>query len=510
MWLRLLGMRKAIIGSELEIVNKLLAIRDSLLQVEDENKELLEKLHPNYKYNALNFLRYLKFRTYDLTEIQSDLTALGISSLSHAERHVLANIENILYLLCSHINIPFKGKYEFGHHPINYKESANCLRENTLRLFGNHINKQGVMVTLPSEGLDVDFLASLLEAGMNIARINCSHDNLEVWKIMIDNLQKATDITRLHCSVYMDLSGPKIRIANIYGKNVSKKKDYKKVNIDDIILVVKSAENSLENEDYKAVVICTIPSVIDDAQVGQSILFDDGKIDGKIEEKTENTLKVRIVNTNPKGGKLKKEKGINLPDTHLSLPSLTEEDINNLDFICANADIVGFSFVRNPEDVEQLQNELKKRNKLDIGMVLKIENREAFQNSPSLILKAMESSNIGIMTARGDLAVELGVERLSEVQEEIMWLCESALIPNIWATQVLESLAKKGIASRAEVTDAAMSVRTECIMLNKGPYIVKALKTLKAILNLMEKHQSKKQGTLRSLNVAAAYWQKKN
>jgi len=141
-------------------------------------------------------------------------------------------------------------------------------------------------------------------------------------------------------------------------------------------------------------------------------------------------------------------------------------------------------------------------------MVLKIENKEAFQNLPYLILKAMESPTIGIMTARGDLAVELGVERLSEVQEEIMWLCEAALIPNIWATQVLESLAKKGIASRAEVTDAAMSVRTECIMLNKGPYIVKALRTLNAILSLMEKHQSKKQGTLRSLNVATAFWEK--
>ena len=503
-------MIKTIIGSEQEIVNKLLTIRNSLLEAEEENKELLDKVHVNYKYNALNFLRYLKFRTYDLTEIQSDLTALGISSLSHAERHVLANIENILYLLSTHIKVAFTGKYQFGQHPINYKESAECLRENTLRLFGNHINKQGVMVTLPSEGADVDFLSSLLEAGMNIARINCSHDNLEVWRNMIFNLQRAIEITKLQCSVYMDLSGPKIRTTNIYGKNISKKKNYVRVYMDDVILVVNTAEESHKNRNFKAVVTCTIPSVIDDAQAGQSILFDDGKIEGIIEKKTENTLRVRIVNTNPKGGKLKNEKGINLPETHLSLPSLTEEDINNLDFICAHADIVGFSFVRKAEDVEQLQNELKKRKRSDIGMVLKIENREAFENSPSLILKAMESPNIGIMTARGDLAVELGVERLSEVQEEIMWLCESALIPNIWATQVLESLAKKGIASRAEITDAAMSVRTECIMLNKGPYIVKALKTLKAILNLMEKHQSKKQGTLRSLNVAAAYWQQEN
>ena len=145
----------------------------------------------------------------------------------------------------------------------------------------------------------------------------------------------------------MDLSGPKIRTANIYDKNFSEKKDYVRVYVDDVILVVKTVENSRKVENYKAVVTCTISSVIDDVQIGQSILFDDGKIEGVIEERTENALQVRIVNTSPKGGKLKKEKGINLPDTHLNLPSLTKEDINYLDFICAHADIVGFSFVRN-------------------------------------------------------------------------------------------------------------------------------------------------------------------
>lgn len=489
-----------------ELINKLQAVRTSLLQVEEDNKALLKSIHPNYYYNALNFLRYLKFRTYDISEIQADLTALGISSLSHAERHVLANIENILYLLNAHVGKSFVGKHAFGKHPINYKESAHCLKDNTLRLFGNHIKKQGIMVTLPSEGTNVAFLVELLEAGMNIARINCSHDHLDVWESMISNLQKASAMTGLPCSVYMDLSGPKIRTANIYGCTTNKEKDFVRVYTDDLIFVVKSPQIICKDTDCKAVVTCTLPTVIDDAQVGQSILFDDGKIEGVIEQKFESYLGVRIVTTNPKGGKLKNEKGINLPETYLRLPSLTEEDITNLDFICSHADIVGFSFVRKPEDVEQLQNELKKRNRETIGMVLKIENREAFQNSPSLILKAMESPTIGIMTARGDLGVELGFERLSEVQEEIMWLCEAALIPNIWATQVLESLAKKGIASRAEITDAAMSVRTECIMLNKGPYIVKALKTLNAILSRMEKHQSKKHGTLRSLNVATEFW----
>jgi pyruvate kinase len=250
----------------------------------------------------------------------------------------------------------------------------------------------------------------------------------------------------------------------------------------------------------------TLPSIINDAQAEQSIWFDDGKIGGVIKQKDTWGLEILITQSGPTGSRLKAEKGINLPDTNLILPSLTEEDIQNLDFIVAFADIVGFSFVRRVEDVGFLQQELANRNRGDIGIVLKIENREAFLNLPALILKLMESPTVGIMTARGDLAVELGAERLSEVQEQIMWLCEAALIPNIWATQVLETLAKTGIPSRAEITDAAMSVRAECVMLNKGPYIDRALKTLNDILFRMEQHQFKKLVTLRKLNVAKEFW----
>ena len=114
-------------------------------------------------------------------------------------------------------------------------------------------------------------------------------------------------------------------------------------------------------------------------------------------------------------------------------------------------------------------------NRMDIGMVLKIENKEAFNNLPDLLLTAMKWSNIGVMIARGDLAVELGVERISEVQEQILWVCEAAHVPVIWATQILENLAQTGLATRAEITDASMSVRAECVMLNKGPNIMETI-----------------------------------
>ncbi|MGJ5642121.1 pyruvate kinase [Formosa sp. S-31] len=492
---------------KLKIVNRLLVIREALLKVEEEHQELLAKIHNNYKYSALNFLRYLKFRTYDLTEIQSELTNLGISSLSHAERHVLANIENILYLLSAHFHMDFKGEYDFGEHPINYKSSAEILRQNTVRLLGEHIGKQGVMVTLPSDGADATFLSGLLNAGMNIARINCSHDTQKVWASMISELQKASVELNKPCTIYMDLSGPKIRTDQIFSQSIEEEVNDVRLQEGDSILLLSELSKLKPGKlkKYVAAISCTLPQIIEDAKEGDSILFDDGKIEGVVGKKKKSGLVIRILNAGPNGKKLKKEKGINLPDTHLNLPSLTNEDISNLDFICKHADVVGFSFVRQSVDVKALQQELQKRGRADMGIVLKIENNEAFYNLPHLLFKAMESSNVGVMTARGDLAVELGVERLSEVQEEIMWFCEAALIPNIWATQVLESLAKKGVASRAEITDAAMSVRTECIMLNKGPYIVKALTTLQSILSRMEKHQSKKQGTLRSLQVASTF-----
>jgi pyruvate kinase len=106
------------------------------------------------------------------------------------------------------------------------------------------------------------------------------------------------------------------------------------------------------------------------------------------------------------------------------------------------------------------------------------------------------------MIARGDLAIECGWERMAEVQEQILWICEAAHMPVIWATQVLESLAKNGLPSRAEITDAAMGERAECVMLNKGPYILNAVRVLDDILQRMENHQSKKRSMLRHLRLA--------
>jgi pyruvate kinase len=161
------------------------------------------------------------------------------------------------------------------------------------------------------------------------------------------------------------------------------------------------------------------------------------------------------------------------------------------------------SFVRHERDIYELQRHLRQLNGDQLGIVLKIETRQAFERLPNLILAATRHYPVGVMIARGDLAVECGYERMAEVQEEMLWICEAAHLPVIWATQVLQSLAKKGQPSRAEITDAAMGERAECVMLNKGPHVVAAVSALDNILRRMQDHQSKKSSRLRQLHLSA-------
>jgi pyruvate kinase len=194
----------------------------------------------------------------------------------------------------------------------------------------------------------------------------------------------------------------------------------------------------------------TLPQIFDDVRPGEKIWLDDGVIGGVIKAVTKDQIEVQITHARPKGSKLRADKGINLPDTELHLPALTEKDIGDVAFIARNADLIGYSFVRNAEDVIELQNRLAEVDGEHVGVVLKIETRRAFDELPSLLLAAMRSPSAGVMIARGDLAVECGWERMAEVQEEILWICEAAHLPVIWATQVLENLTKEGVPSRAE------------------------------------------------------------
>jgi pyruvate kinase len=251
-----------------------------------------------------------------------------------------------------------------------------------------------------------------------------------------------------------------------------------------------------------AAIGCTLPAVFAGVCPGERIWLDDGKIGGVIRAAGAEEIEVEITQAGPGGSRLRADKGINLPDSTLRLPSLTEQDIQNLPFIVARADLLGYSFVRSPEDVVTLQSYLAALGATRLGIVLKIETRAAFEALPGLLLAAMRSDTAGVMIARGDLAVECGYERLAELQEEILCVAEAAHMPVIWATQVLERLAQTGMPSRAEISDAAMGERAECVMLNKGPHAVEAVRVLDSILRRMQDHQSKKSAMLRRLRLA--------
>lgn len=248
-----------------------------------------------------------------------------------------------------------------------------------------------------------------------------------------------------------------------------------------------------------ACIACSEPRVIDKLVPGNRVWIDDGKIGCTVISIQNDGALLRVVHVSPKGVRLKAEKGLNFPDTVLDLPALSTRDFQDLDFICKHADMIGFSFVESLEDMNCLLDALAKRQATSLPIIAKIETARAIRELHAIILGTMGRHPLGLMIARGDLAVELGSVRMAEIQEEILWLAEAAHIPVIWATQVLESIAKKGTRSRPELTDAAMSVRAECVMLNKGPYIVDAVRLLNAILSRMQAHQQKKKSRLRAL-----------
>jgi len=253
---------------------------------------------------------------------------------------------------------------------------------------------------------------------------------------------------------------------------------------------------------HPARIHCTLPEAFDRVRVGDRVWFDDGKIGGTVTGNDGDCIELAVTHVPPVGGRLRAGKGINFPDTDLGLVAMTEKDLADLREVAQFADIVALSFVRSPEDVVQLATRLEELGAARLGIVLKIENAAAFRNLPRILLCSLRSPPVGIMVARGDLAVEVGFERLSEIQEEILWLSEAAHVPVVWATQVLEGLAKGGAPTRAEVSDAVMSSRAECVMLNKGPKVVSTVRFLADVLERMEEHHDKRMQLLRRLSVS--------
>ena len=483
------------------LASELQALRGDLIAREADVAPLLEAVHADNLASARNLVHYVALRRNDIRDLQQRLSSVGLSSLSGCEPHVLSTIDSIIALLNSASG---RRAFDTKPEPVGFGEGEEILADNAERLLGPLPSRRAVriVVTLPKEAAkDPELARELLAAGMDCARINCARGKPKQWAAMAKNVREAEREFNRECRILVDLAGPKLRTHRIPGGKKSLRLFAGKR-----LELVRDGIAARKDKSALPRIGCTAPEIFDDASPGQPIWFDDGKIGGVIEKKIPEGFLITVTHARPKGEKLREDRSINLPETTLSLPALDEKDLADLKSIAPWADAVEMSFVQREEDILNLHKALHDLGKENLGVVLKIEKERAFDALPRLILTAMRKRNCGVMMARGDLALEAGFERMTEIQEEILSIAEAAHVPTIWATQVLENLAKEGMLSRPEVTDAAMSARAEGVMLNKGRFIVEAIQTLDDILGRMQEHQSKKRSLYRALKVSKSLW----
>jgi pyruvate kinase len=602
------------------LIPVLAELRRQAIELEWQHGDAVSSVPENHRDSARNLLHYLSLRQHDIRELQGQLALLGLSRLARAEAHTLSSLNAVMRALHALAGIPLSELP--AQSAIEIPAGDAVLRRNAEALLGSSRSTHAtrIMVTLPSEAAtQPQLLRDLLLADMDMARINCAHDDPDAWLAMIRNLRQAEKETGRTCRVYADLAGPKLRTGVIepIGRLVEFKAQRDawgrptvaarvwltprshpelpaldvdaSLPLDDAMIEAASVRDIVDVEDSRgsrrhlrlkerfghswlalcfqhgyipdgsecrlyrgdeciaqgtvgplpevclpirlqigdqlrvtpetrpgamavhdeagrllrpASIPCTLDAVFAAARPGESIWLDDGRIGGSILENRDDTITVEITHAAPQGSKLRPEKGINLPDTELEISALTEQDRTHLALLAPHLDAVGLSFVRHPDDLAALFAELESLGATHLGTVVKVETRQAFERLPEILLAGLRHPSLGVMVARGDLAVEVGFERLSEIQEEILWLCEAAHVPVIWATQVLETMAKRGIPSRAEVSDAALSARAECVMLNKGPYIVETTRFLSGVLTRMSGHAYKRAPMMRRLAVS--------
>jgi pyruvate kinase len=354
----------------------------------------------------------------------------------------------------------------------SYQQAALISKQRRHQLFGEKEEEDipSIMITFKTSfAYDFITVKKLLKAGMNIARINCAHDDEKTWMKMIRTIREVCEFTGLSCKIYMDLAGPKIRTS------LKGKKDKLLVEEEDILLLTDK-ENL---KDKLPIVHCTIPGITRQLKIGERVFFDDGIIEAKVIAIRPDAAEIEIVQVPSKKPYLKAEKGINFPDSKLRLSALSAFDRQCIPFIQEHADMVGFSFIHTADDIIELQQAL---NGKPLPIILKIETPEALRDLPYLLFTAMRAPLYGLMIARGDLAVEMGFENIGRAQEQIFAFCRAAHVPVIYATQILESMNKNGLPTRAEITDASYGILADCIMLNKGAHTAKVIKALRKIM----------------------------
>ncbi|KAB2879032.1 pyruvate kinase [bacterium] len=329
-----------------------------------------------------------------------------------------------------------------------------------------------IICTIGPASSNYETILKMIAAGMDIARLNFSHGTHDAHQIVISNIREAAKKSGRHVAILQDLQGPKIRVGTFKDGSV------------DLIDGKTFTITSREVEGNEQIVSTTYHALSHDVKIGDELLIDDGLLKVVVVKKTSEDVVCEVVN----GGKIKNNKGINLPGVHVSAPSLTEKDTEDLLFGLQNeVDYVALSFVRKPEDILHVK-EIIRSNQKDTPVIAKIEKPEALKCIDRII-----AISDGIMVARGDLGVEMKTEEVPPIQKRLIGLCNKAGVPVITATQMLDSMVQNPRPTRAEASDVANAILdgTDAVMLSaetaSGNYPIETITVMKRIIKLMEK-----------------------
>ncbi|HEX6982926.1 MAG TPA: pyruvate kinase [Balneolaceae bacterium] len=328
-----------------------------------------------------------------------------------------------------------------------------------------------IVCTLGPSSNSEDKIDELIRTGMNVARINFSHGTHDQHEEVIKSIRKVADRYGVSVPVLADLQGPKIRVGKMKnGGQEVEAGEYLTITPDDV-----EGTPEVIPVDYK--------HLVQDAKEGNKILIDDGLLELKVIKKNTDTLVAQVV----VGGLLKSRKGVNLPDVDISMSSITEKDVKDLEFaVSQDVDYIAMSFVRSADDMQDVISRVRAAGS-NAGVIAKIEKPEAIEVIGDII---RESS--GIMVARGDLGIEIASEKVPLVQKNIIERCRKAGKPVITATQMLDSMIKNPRPTRAESSDVANAVLdgTDAVMLSgetaAGAYPIESLKTMDKICRSVE------------------------
>ena len=328
-----------------------------------------------------------------------------------------------------------------------------------------------IVASISDRRCDVDFIRQLFFAGMNVVRMNTAHATPDGIRTIIKNVRTVSP----HIALMIDTKGPEVRTTG-----VDQPIEYK---TGDVVKIFGRPDMDSSHD----IVNLSYPDIAKDVKVGDDILFDDGELDMKVMDIEGPTIVAQVQND----GVLGAHKSVNVPGEHIALPALTEKDYQNILLaIEEDIDFIAHSFVRSADDVLAIQKILDEHNS-DIKIISKIENQEGVDNIDEII-----DASYGVMIARGDLGIEVPIERIPGIQRQIIRKCVMKKKPVIVATQMLHTMIKNPSPTRAEVTDIANAIYsyTDALMLSgetaSGKYPLEAVKTMAAIAEQAEKDRN--------------------